>query len=485
MKIIFRFRQVLICFLLFLYVNTVVFSEKLPQVKNIILCIADGWGENQILAAEFYHGRKAVYKDFPVQLFMSHYPAKLSDTINDITKWNTGYNSYYAWNDPLWLNRNVTGSASSGTAIATGKKTYNNSIGLDINHNKIKNITERAAEIGKYAGVVTSVPFSHATPACMAAHNKNRNNYEEIARDMLLDSKLSVIMGAGHPLYDSDGNLLKDENADMVFGDENYKYVGGKATWDMLTNKAIKCNTSNNQGTHSVQDIDDDGQPDPWILIQDRKEFQELTKGETPKRVIGIPKVAYTLQQSRKSNNQNGQNEAAYTVAFIENIPTLEGMALGALNVLDNDPEGFFLMIEGGAIDWACHDNQPGRLIEEQSDFDDAVKGVCDWVEENSNWDETLLIVTGDHETGFLTGTKDTIAFGNDLSGYRIKDRGKGNMPEMYFHSDNHTNQLIPFYAKGSGSGLFNLIADEYDYHRGPYITNSEIGIVMFLLWRR
>jgi alkaline phosphatase len=283
MKIIFRIKQVLICFLLFLYVNTVVFSEKLPQVKNIILCIADGWGENQILAAEFYHVRKAVYKDFPVQLFMSHYPAKLSDTINDITKWNTGYNSYYAWNDPLWLNRNVTGSASSGTAIATGKKTYNNSIGLDINHNKIKNITERAAEIGKSAGVVTTVPFSHATPACMVAHNNNRNNYEEIARDMLLDSKLSIIMGVGHPLYDSDGNLLKDENADMVFGDENYKYVGGRDAWNMLTAGSIKCNSTGDAGRREVMDIDGDGIPDKWHLIEDKIDFQNLLTGDTPK----------------------------------------------------------------------------------------------------------------------------------------------------------------------------------------------------------
>jgi alkaline phosphatase len=64
-------------------------------------------------------------------------------------------------------------------------------------------------------------------------------------------------------------------------------------------------------------------------------------------------------------------------------------MSLGALNVLDDDPDGFFLMIEGGAIDRAAHAYQDGRLIEEQVDFDQTVQAVVDWVQANSNWGET------------------------------------------------------------------------------------------------
>jgi alkaline phosphatase len=79
-------------------------------------------------------------------------------------------------------------------------------------------------------------------------------------------------------------------------------------------------------------------------------------------------------------------------------------MTSAAINVLDNNPDGFFLMIEGGAADWASHANQSGRVIEEQIAFEKAIETVIEWVNKNSTWDDTLLIVTSDHETGYITG---------------------------------------------------------------------------------
>jgi len=79
-------------------------------------------------------------------------------------------------------------------------------------------------------------------------------------------------------------------------------------------------------------------------------------------------------------------------------------MSIGALNVLNQDPDGFFLMIEGGAVDWMGHANDMPRYIEDQVAFNLAVASVIDWVEENSSWDETLLIVTSDHECGGIWG---------------------------------------------------------------------------------
>jgi alkaline phosphatase len=149
-------------------------------------------------------------------------------------------------------------------------------------------------------------------------------------------------------------------------------------------------------------------------------------------------------------------------------------MAGGALNVLDNNPKGFFLMIEGGAIDWASHSNQKGRLIEEMKSFNEAIQRVVDWVNTKSNWNETLVIVTGDHETGFLWGEEPF---------YPLVDSGPNNLPIMKFHSANHTNSLIPFYAKGTGSNLYQNFADEYDSVRGPYIQNSEVAQLIHLLW--
>ena len=116
-----------------------------------------------------------------------------------------------------------------------------------------------------------------------------------------------------------------------------------------------------------------------------------------------MPQVYTTLQQARAGDGKADP----FVVPLTTSVPTLAEMSRAALNVLDNDPDGFVMMIEGGAVDWAGHANQSGRLIEEQVDFDLAVDAVLAWVEANSNWGETLLIVTGDHETGYLTGPMD------------------------------------------------------------------------------
>jgi alkaline phosphatase len=131
-------------------------------------------------------------------------------------------------------------------------------------------------------------------------------------------------------------------------------------------------------------------------------------------------------------------------------------------------------MVEGGAIDWASHGNQSGRMIEEQIDFDNAVDAVMDWVRESSNWGETLLIVTGDHETGYLTGP------GSDPSWEFIVNNGAGNLPGLEWHSGSHTNSLIPLSAKGDFARALRRLADEFDPVHGPYVDNTELAQVLF-----
>jgi alkaline phosphatase len=153
-------------------------------------------------------------------------------------------------------------------------------------------------------------------------------------------------------------------------------------------------------------------------------------------------------------------------------VPSLALMTKGALNVLDNDKDGFFLMVEGGAVDWANHANQLGRLIQEQTEFNEAVDVAIAWIKENGGFEKNLLIVTGDHECGFLGGP--TPGVFNE-----VVDNGAGNLPGAYFNSGSHTNSLIPIFAKGAGSELFAGYADEYDSVRGYYIDNTEIFHVM------
>ena len=415
--------------------------------KNIIIMISDGCGPNQILATDYYtYGQAGAqsYEQFPVQLHMSTYSLGQPGTEDDR---NGIYDPASMWSDFGWINKNATDSAASATAMATGIKTYDAAIGVDSSGNALKSITEEFEEHGKATGVVSSVPFSHATPASFVAHNKNRKSFRRIAVEMIRDSTVDVIMGGGNPLFDKSGDTVTDPS------DLDYRYVGGEVIWKALTGDGIGA------------DADRDGIGDPWTLIQTKEDFESLQTGDTPKRVIGIPQVFETLQQGRSGST----TAAAFQVPYISTVPTLEIMARGALNVLDSDPDGFFLMVEGGAIDWANHSNQSGRMIEEETDFNNTVTAVCSWVEENSSWDETLLIVTGDHESGCLTGTSGVFD--------AVVNNGKGNMPGMTWNSVFHTNQLIPLFAKGADAQELVRYADQTDPILGPYLDNTEIAV--------
>jgi len=421
-------------------------SERPP--KNVIILIADGGGFNHFKSADYYKcGRTPcqVYKNFPIRLAMSTYPV------------GGAYNPGAAWAGFDYVKKSCTDSAAAATAMAAGVKTYNEAIGVDVNRVAVLNILERAEQLGKTTGVVTSVPFCHATPAGFVAHNRSRDNYTQIAADMINKSAADVVMGCGHPLYNADGRPV---NA------PDYKYVD-KIVWNDLTKGS------------AGGDADADGIADPWTLVETRGQFQSLAAGPTPKRIFGVPQVFETLQEKRSGN----ANAATYEVPLTQSVPTLEEMTLAALNVLDDDREGFFLMIEGGAVDWAAHDNLSSRLVEEMLDFNKAVEVVCRWVDKNSSWNETLVIVTADHETGYLTGP----GSGQQTMGAVWNEpvnNGIGKLPAMEWHSTGHTNSLVPFFAKGPRAQLFKDAIVGYDPVRGPYIDNTDIAEVIFILWR-
>jgi alkaline phosphatase len=288
-------------------------------------------------------------------------------------------------------------------------------------------------------------------------HQGSRNDYSDIAKDMLA-SGCTVIMGAGNPGFTNDG----EPNAKP-----DYRYVGGEDTWQALLAGKL-------------------GTP-PWRLVQSRADIQALGDGPTPPRVLAVPQVAATLQEGRRpASDRNGDGKVdsqdARTTAvgddrFNDHVPTLAELSRAALNVLDDDPDGLFLMIEGGAVDWAAHDNLPGRLIEEQRDFNRAVEAVVAWVTAHGGWDQTLLIVTGDHETGFLTGPDGDPS--KPLTGH-----GAGRMPDLKFNSGSHTNSLIPLYANGRGCERFQAEQAGEDPVRGPYVDNTAMAKVVFELWR-
>ena len=192
--------------------------------------------------------------------------------------------------------------------------------------------------------------------------------------------------------------------------------------------------------------------------------------------MIGVARVATTLQQGRAAaaDVDDAAVEAPFTAPLNEGVPTLAEMTRGALNVLGADPDGLLLMIEGGAVDWAAHANQCGRMIEEQIDFNRAVEAVVAWVEANSTWEETLLVVTADHETGFLNGP------GADDEWCPLPSCEAGTAPAVRWHSGGHTNSLVPFFARGAGAERFIARATGDDPVRGRYLDNTDLAAVLF-----
>jgi alkaline phosphatase len=406
--------------------------------KNVIIMIADGCGYNHVKAADYYQcGRVPCqqYENFPVQFAMSTYPHGGS------------YKPRRAWRNFNYVDKGATDSAAAATAMATGIKTYNAAIGVGVNKKPVLNLVERAEQLGKSTGGVTSVPFGHATPAGFTVHNPHRDDYQGIAKQMINDSPVDVVMGCGNPDFESNGGPAAKPY---------YKYIDAMA-WSALKDGS------------AGGDADGDGISDHWTLIQTRAQFQSLANGKPPKRVFGVAQVFETLQEGRPGN----VFALPCFVPFNENVPTLEEMTKAALNVLDDDPDGFFVMIEGGAVDWAAHNNQSGRLIEEMNDFNRSVNAVIEWVHRSSNWNDTLLIVTADHETGHLTGP------GRN----ELVSNGPGKLPAMEWHSRNHTNSLVPLFAKGAGAEQFKKTIDGNDSVRGPYIDNTDIANTIFILW--
>ena len=419
-------------------------SQARYSPKNVILLIGDGMGFNHVAAASYYRYGKADgfrWQSFSEQLAMStfaiggHYEPSLAASNADYVK------------------SDYTDSAAAATALSCGRKTSYGAIGVGSKGRELAHLMERAEEVGKSTGVVTSVQLSHATPAGFTAHNPNRGNYAQIALEMI-GSRLEVIMGAGHPFYDNDGRKNKKPIT--------FKYVGGQEAWSEL------------KSGRAGGDADGDGKADKWTFIQKNNQFRRLRRGDTPKRVFGVARVIGTLQQSRSAApdlDSPAAEERAFQSPRNKNVPTLATMTAGALNVLDNDPDGFVLMVEGGAVDWASHANQTARMVEEMLDFDDSVRVVIDWVESNSSWDETLVIVTADHECGYLLGPCK-----QPDPAKKVKSNGSEKLPGLSWHSSSHTNSLVPVYAEGAAAAGLRRYVVNTDPIRGAYIDNTHIA---------
>ncbi|HEX2949804.1 MAG TPA: alkaline phosphatase, partial [Armatimonadota bacterium] len=197
-----------------------------------------------------------------------------------------------------------------------------------------------------------------------------------------------------------------------------------------------------------------------YTLVQSREEFQKLATTPSTTPVLGAFRNQSNLAYC-KADRQSADPA----------LPTLAEMAGGTLNCLDGN-NGFFLMIEGGAIDWCGHANDLNGAIGETLAFDDTVSTVLDWIAKHGGWDQNLLIITADHDTGYLNHVAPTAAGQLPTATWGIT----GTWP-------NHTNRPVHVYYQGSGSEQLNpytLTVNDFERGKIQVVDNTAIAKMMF-----
>ena len=299
-------------------------------------------------------------------------------------------------------NADITDSSSAATAMASGYKINNNVLGLLPDGTSVPTILELAEDKGLATGLVTTVQIAHATPAGYASHVPHRNQFNKITAQYFDNfaakgNPIEVLMGGGQEnfddraaYYDRTGKKNDDVNdtRDLLgeFTAQGYQYAGNAG--DLSSVSAATCD-----------------------------------------KLLGLfhPNNGLTQEVDRPADCTE---------------PHLVDMTGKSLEVLANDSDGFFIMVEGGQIDWASHANDFDNNIGETLAFDEAVEAALDF---QAAHPDTLIIITADHECGGLTY----------------------NGPDDYsWSSMDHTAALVPVMAEGPGAELFNGTFDNTDLAR-------------------
>lgn len=229
----------------------------------------------------------------------------------------------------------VTDSAAAGTAIATGNKTLNGAIGVDADGNEVDSMADYFKNMGKSIGIISTNTVYDATPATFGASATSRNGKSEIVRDML-EEEWDVILGGGTKYFAP----AKQDGVDYVeaYKAHDYTYV-----------------TTRN----------------------------ELNAVESADKLLGLFSYDY---MSYKTDREELNSEE----------PSLKEMTSKALDLLAEDPDGFFMMSEGARIDHAAHAADGTGVWKELIEFDNTVQYCLEWA---ANRNDTLVIVTADHQT--------------------------------------------------------------------------------------
>ncbi|MBC7361936.1 MAG: alkaline phosphatase [Candidatus Aminicenantes bacterium] len=463
-------------------------STPKSQIRHIILFIGDGMQlEHEIAASQYLYGE-------PMRLVWhtsSFY--RLPCTTWDVTTYNQfaakhgrppyspdsfdpllGYNpdlggrwpfpldqsgeaSYFLTRLPLPPDGKrsklpATDSASAATAVATGYKTDDGNIAWlpgDPQEGRLRTLAELMRErIGASIGVVSTVPFSHATPAAHVSHNRSRSNYAQISEEIIRVTKPEVVIGGGYP---------------GPSGTKQFNFIS-RALYEDLKNGVIRDyvfverEPGSDGGQALLQAAD--------TAIASNKKLFGLFGGPGGNFEPPLP--------------VNSPGHPAINRQTTEN-PLLRDAVIAALKVLSRDPDGFFVMFEQGDIDWANHDNDYPKMIGTVWDLNEAVKAAISYVDrpgDDLDWSNTMLVVTADHANGFMRLKRDKD--GKPLLGKGMLPQGKpaqlgrpGEYDLVTYATTEHTNELVMVYVYGKGNGFSYLAKRQGTWYPGTKIIDN------------
>lgn len=310
----------------------------------------------------------------------------------------------------------ITDSAAAGTALSTGSKTKNGMLATGPDSTALESISYKIHDAGYKVGISSTVGINHATPAAFYGHNVNRGNYYEIASEIPA-SEFEFFAGGG--AIESTGD---DEDRVSVYeAIEKGGYVIAEGMDDFASKK--------------------DGAEKMMLLQKDGRLRTELP----------------------------------YAIDMKEDDMTQADLVRASIDFLyEEDGEGFFVMSEGGRIDWASHGNDTKAVILETLSLSDAVAEAVRFYNEHP--DETLIVVTADHETGGLTLSweKGYNLYLDKLEEIRcskdkVSEEERERMNEISHEAHigwttgDHSAANVPVFAIGAGSGLFSGRMDNTD----------------------
>jgi len=370
-------------------------SDKYSKTaKNIIFMVPDGLGLAGVTATR-------IYKNGPD-----------GDALNMEKLPVIGYQRTHS------ANSMVTDSAAAGSAWATGEKFNNGEISCSAAKGPKcleapKTILEIAKEKGKATGLVVTSPISHATPAAFGAHSLSRQCGSEIARQFIEETGVDVVLGGGV--------LGTRANFGCDLYPQSYRW-----NQDDIVTSALA------HGYHVVTTQDELGKAVNNDADQILGLFSNYKMGKTPEIFRVDPGIVYPAEE-----------------------PTLPTMTRAALDILQEDEDGFFLMVEGAQIDWRNHNNDIKGQIAEILSFDEAVENVMDWVDHSPERKRnTLVIIVSDHDTGgfAINGPDETLS-------------KQGDIVEAGWTSGRHTAVDVIIWSQGPGSRELGKAIDNTDIY--------------------